>query len=92
MSSIPMCGSAWAKRRNDAGGWRCFNPTRSIRRSWRRPNDDAGDALPTAHRGEEITAEVIDGPQSIVFDHAENRLHTQKAVLYFLLNRGDNSH
>jgi ornithine carbamoyltransferase len=45
-----------------------------------------------AHRGEEITAEVIDGPQSIVFDHAENRLHTQKAVLYFLLNRGDNSH
>jgi ornithine carbamoyltransferase len=45
-----------------------------------------------AHRGEEITAEVIDGPQSIVFDHAENRLHTQKAVLDFLLNRGDNGH
>ena len=44
-----------------------------------------------AHRGEEITAEVIDGPQSIVFDHAENRLHTQKAVLHFLLHRGDNS-
>jgi ornithine carbamoyltransferase len=44
-----------------------------------------------AHRGEEITAEVIDGPQSIVFDHAENRLHTQKAVLHFLLGRGDNS-
>jgi ornithine carbamoyltransferase len=41
-----------------------------------------------AHRGEEITAEVIDGPQSIVFDHAENRLHTQKAVLHFLLSRG----
>ena len=45
-----------------------------------------------AHRGEEITAEVIDGPQSIVFDHAENRLHTQKAVLQFLLSRGDNEH
>lgn len=44
-----------------------------------------------AHRGEEITAEVIDGPQSIVFDHAENRLHTQKAILHFLLGRGDNS-
>jgi ornithine carbamoyltransferase len=43
-----------------------------------------------AHRGEEITADVIDGPQSIVFDHAENRLHTQKAVLHFLLGRGDN--
>ena len=41
-----------------------------------------------AHRGEEITAEVIDGPQSIVFDHAENRLHTQKAVLHFLLDSG----
>jgi len=41
-----------------------------------------------AHRGEEITAEVIDGPQSIVFDHAENRLHAQKAILQFLLGRG----
>ncbi|MDR0888237.1 MAG: ornithine carbamoyltransferase [Candidatus Methanoplasma sp.] len=38
-----------------------------------------------AHRGEEITAEVMDGPQSVVFDQAENRLHAQKAVLYTLL-------
>ena len=38
-----------------------------------------------AHRGEEITADVIDGPRSIVFDHAENRLHAQKAILQFLL-------
>jgi len=38
-----------------------------------------------AHRGEEITADVIDGPQSVVFDQAENRLHAQKAVLYTLL-------
>ena len=38
-----------------------------------------------AHRGEEITAEAIDGPQSVVFDQAENRLHAQKAVLYTLL-------
>jgi ornithine carbamoyltransferase len=38
-----------------------------------------------AHRGEEISAEVIDGPQSVVFDQAENRLHTQKAVLEILV-------
>ncbi len=38
-----------------------------------------------AHRGEEISAEVMDGPQSVVFDQAENRLHAQKAVLYTLL-------
>ncbi len=39
-----------------------------------------------AHRGEEVTAEVIDGPQSVVFDQAENRLHVQKALILTLLN------
>lgn len=38
-----------------------------------------------AHRGEEVTADVIDGPQSVVFDQAENRLHAQKALMITLL-------
>jgi ornithine carbamoyltransferase len=40
-----------------------------------------------AHRGEEVTAEVIDGPSSVVFDEAENRLHAQKAILEWCLAR-----
>jgi ornithine carbamoyltransferase len=42
-----------------------------------------------AHRGEEITGDVIDGPQSVVFDQAENRLHAQKAVLYLVLGASE---
>jgi ornithine carbamoyltransferase len=41
-----------------------------------------------AHRGEEITDEVMDGPQSVVFDEAENRLHAQKGVLLWALGGG----
>lgn len=41
-----------------------------------------------AHRGEEVAAEVIDGPQSVVWDEAENRMHVQKALMECLLMRG----
>jgi ornithine carbamoyltransferase len=40
-----------------------------------------------AHRGEEISAEVLDGPQSVVWDEAENRLHVQKAILEILVGK-----
>jgi ornithine carbamoyltransferase len=41
-----------------------------------------------AHVGDEVTQEVIEGPQSVVFDEAENRLHVQKAVLVTLMGDG----
>ena len=44
-----------------------------------------------AHRGEEITADVIDGPQSIVLQQSENRLHLQKALIARLMN-ADGTH
>jgi ornithine carbamoyltransferase len=40
-----------------------------------------------AHRGEEVTEEVVDGPRSVVFDQVENRAHTEQAVLIALLER-----
>jgi ornithine carbamoyltransferase len=42
-----------------------------------------------AHRGEEVTDEVMDGPQSVVFDEAENRLHAQKGILTWCLHAGE---
>jgi ornithine carbamoyltransferase len=44
-----------------------------------------------ARRGEEVTDEIIDGPQSVVFDQAENRMHIQQAILAYLLNQNERS-
>jgi ornithine carbamoyltransferase len=44
-----------------------------------------------AHRGEEITDEVMDGPHAVVFDQAENRLHVQKAILTLLMGKERNN-
>ncbi|MGH2711968.1 MAG: ornithine carbamoyltransferase [Actinomycetota bacterium] len=64
-----------------------FTPFRIDAEAVQRASDDAIvlHCLP-AHRGEEITDEVIDGPRSVVWDQAENRLHTQKALLAWLLD------
>lgn len=69
-----------------ARGHNVFQPFQVNAALMKRANADAlfMHCLP-AHRGEEVTDEVIDGPQSVVFDEAENRLHAQKSVLAWCL-------
>jgi ornithine carbamoyltransferase len=69
-----------AKRKRDFEAWRVD------KQMMRAAKKDAlfMHCLP-AHRGEEVAADVIDGPQSAVWDEAENRLHTQKALMEYLL-------
>ncbi|MBI4356267.1 MAG: ornithine carbamoyltransferase [Gammaproteobacteria bacterium] len=69
-----------AKRRNDFKG---FEVTEAIMQR-AKPDAVFMHCLP-AHRGEEVSDAVIEGPQSVVWEEAENRLHTQKALLEFLL-------
>ena len=68
------------------GRSRAVLPDRGAARPRPRPDAIVLHCLP-AYRGKEIAAEVIDGPQSVVWDEAENRRHAQKAVLAFLMER-----
>jgi ornithine carbamoyltransferase len=81
-----MCGPAWVfeaeteQRKNDFADFCVDEEMMALAKK------DAlfMHCLP-AHRNEEVSAEVLDGPQSVVWDEAENRLHTQKALMEYLL-------
>ena len=85
-SSPPTCGRAWASKRRTTRARAISRNGASTPTMMREAKPDAlfMHCLP-AHRGEEVTAEVIDGPQSVVWDEAENRLHAQKALLEYLV-------
>jgi ornithine carbamoyltransferase len=70
------------KRQKDFDGWQVNERVMSFAKK------DAifMHCLP-AHRGEEVAAEVIDSPRSVIYDEAENRLHVQKAIMYVLMKR-----
>ena len=74
------------KRRADFEGWQVDGKVMSLAKK------DAifMHCLP-AHRGEEVAAEIVDSPQSVIFDQAENRLHVQKAVMALLMGPKRNS-
>ena len=69
-----------AKRLRDFAGWQVDTKVMS----YAKKTAIFMHCLP-AHRGEEASAEVVDSPQSVIFDEAENRLHVQKAIMYVLM-------
>ena len=79
-------GEGGASSENDAAGHNTFHPFQVNEALMCHARDDAlfMHCLP-AHRNEEVTDAVMDGPQSVVFDEAENRLHAQKAILRWVM-------
>jgi ornithine carbamoyltransferase len=70
------------KRQRDFEGWQVSARLMSMAK----PSAIFMHCLP-AHRGEEVAAEVIDSPQSVIYDEAENRLHVQKAIMVALMKK-----
>lgn len=85
MRSIQTYGRVWGKKEQDqrVGDFQSYQVNEEL---LKRANPGAVvlHCLP-AHRGEEITDEVMDGPQSVVFDEAENRLHAHKAIMALMM-------
>ena len=81
-----MSGRAWDRNPSREERKKIFKNYQINKRLLKEAKKDAivMHCLP-AHRGEEISSDVIDGPQSVVIDQAENRLHVQKAILEILL-------
>src|SRR5580704_11096537 len=85
MRCIPTCAPAWAEHEATRRA-PIFKPYQVNEALMARAQQDAVfmHCLP-AHRNAEVTDAVLDGPQSMVFDQAENRMHAQKALLLMLL-------
>ena len=81
-----MSGPAWGRRPKRRSGRHIFFSYQVDATLFRRAKCDAIflHCLP-AHRGEEVTNDVIDSPRSLVFQQAENRLHSQKAIMLELM-------
>ena len=83
----PTSGPAWGRRRKRNDKEQIFRPYQVNAKLFGRAKPDAIflHCLP-AHRGDEVTDEVIDSPRSFVFQQAENRLHAQKAIMLELMS------
>ncbi len=89
MPCTPTCGPAWGRRKKRPSAAAIFAPFQVDRKlfSYAAKHAVFMHCLP-AHRGDEVSAAVIDSSRSVVFDQAENRLHIQKSILVLLLEGG----